>query len=130
MLASKHKKLHIIFGFFLCLLYTFHISFKAIIKTDKNCSEYSTRNQIDEELRQVQHSEKESVLLKKEASFNRSTILTKLTKVDYFGCIDFENLPNITPSRSENFVGNRGISFIKVRIDGVTIPAVYKQAHR
>ncbi|XP_039254289.1 uncharacterized protein LOC120331283 isoform X2 [Styela clava] len=51
-------------------------------------------------------------------------------KTDYFGCSDFDRIPRTRKEVEENLRGNRGISFIKVRINGITIPAVMKEANR
>lgn len=51
-------------------------------------------------------------------------------KTDYFGCHDLNRIPRTRREVEENLRGNRGISFLKVRIDGVTIPVVMKEANR
>ena len=51
-------------------------------------------------------------------------------KTDYFGCADLDRIPRTRKEVEENLRGNRGISFLKVRINGVTIPVVLKEANR
>lgn len=51
-------------------------------------------------------------------------------RTNYFTCADFDRIPRTRKEVEENLRGNRAISFIKVRIDGVTIPAVIKEANR
>ena len=51
-------------------------------------------------------------------------------RTNYFTCRDFDKIPNTKPAIAENDRGNRGILFLKVKINGVLIPAVYKVANK
>ena len=141
MTASKQKKFYsaisqyFAFGCLLCLIYSFQVSFRSLVHIDTIVCDVPPSQQKQQQSEPVSHSQKSSRTSKadfkaEESSVSQSLNLSMFTRTDYFGCEDFAKLPVTIQSRPENVVGNRGISFMKVRINGVTIPAVYKEANR
>lgn len=56
--------------------------------------------------------------------------LEKEVETNYFGCSDLDIIPRTRKKVEENQKGNRGVSFLRIRIDGETIPVVLKEANR
>ena len=131
--AAKRRRLYFTVAWLLCLVYSFHVSFRSIIQIDTaSCSNsILQQNGVSLAIRSFRQGKKfqaASTSGKNAAAKKRD--LTQISRTDYFGCYDFDKLPQTVQSRKENRIGNRGISFITVEIDGWTIPAVYKEAHR
>ena len=112
----------------LCLVYTFHISFRWLITLDAvTCSDFVPRKSKANIVARSLGSEDRSL---SRANETENSVLLRLTRTNYFGCENFDHLPKTVKSREENKKGNRAISFIKIKIDGIVIPAVYKEANK
>lgn len=48
-------------------------------------------------------------------------------RTNYFDCEDFHKLPHTYQTIKENVAGNRGISFLKININGKNIDVVFKE---
>ena len=132
MAGSKQRKFYFTVTVLLCLVYTFHISLKSFIQFDTvTCSNSNPPHvQVSAVIRSSQNENESNNLSTGQKSIVEDAKFPQLIRTDYFGCYDFDKLPQTVQSRKENNIGNRGISFIKVKIDGLIIPAVYKEAHR
>ena len=130
MAASRRRRFYFSIGCLLCFVYTFHVSFRSLIQFDAvDCDESVFQKQ--QQLAAAFRSEKTNSSRDKHDEVKGSVELSlQFDRSDYFGCDDFKKLPLTIQSRPENAIGNRGISFLKIRINGITIPAVYKVANK
>ncbi|XP_078491365.1 uncharacterized protein LOC100181146 [Ciona intestinalis] len=122
-----------------CLLYSLHLTFRTVTRTERTCNgAYSLEakwardiSAMEESVRTLQNSMGRSLKGERRSfKLDDEHVKPETVKTDYFSCNDFYKLPNTTKAIKENSKGNRGISFMKVRIDDVTIPVVFKEANR
>lgn len=128
--SAKKGKYYLTLACFFGLLYVFHSFFWSFVRINNNCKSTQSIPSLGSFFGGLNYGKWFYSLLSRQEKVLDEEALRKMIKTDYFGCEDFDKMPNTTQSRAENNIGNRGISFIKVKIDGVIIPAVYKQASR
>ena len=58
----------------------------------------------------------------------KNSNFTTLNRTDYASCADFKKLPRTDKTVKENVQGNRGITFMKISIEGIVVDVVHKEA--
>ncbi|XP_076815599.1 uncharacterized protein LOC143461669 [Clavelina lepadiformis] len=132
--ASKQRRVLVSFGAVVCLIYSLHITLRTLFQAARHCPGGTIVKQ-SYETRLTYSAIVNASKLTNFAGFDKNPTykrqpLAEDIRTDYFNCIDFDKLPQTEQAIAENTKGNRGISFMKVKIDDVIIATVYKEASR
>lgn len=128
--VKVHKRGLLVVATTLCVIYTAHVTLSILYQFKSECQVVTLQKSggNDRVLDQ-----KPVLDLNNDEQIEASRLtdpLASLNRTDYFNCEDFDKIPKTTQAIKENTKGNRGISFIKVQIDGIVTYAVYKEANR
>ena len=133
--TNKHRfVVSTVFGCF----FSVYVFSKLIKRFDRKCANnlVSAQNVMSQRSLEILRnynlrSKDKKISTNQKENINLEEKLTVLqlqsNRTDYFDCADFEKIPDTYQIVKENIAGNRGISFLKIYIEGRLIDVVFKE---